>query len=106
MSKKIDWEELVSRIPHVIQIKKTKCEICWIDDFKDGKTLGETRWNPTQIVVKVGQTPKDAVSTYFHEVIHLLSDEYNIKLTERQVLALEKALPWILKPGNLLKEMK
>jgi len=106
MSKKIDWEELVSRIPHVIQVKKTKCEVCWIDDFKDGNTLGETRFNPTQIILKAGQTPKEAFSTYAHEVLHFLSDEYDAKLTEKQVLALEKALIWILKPGNLLKEIK
>ena len=107
MSKKIDWVDLVSRITHLIQLKKAKYEVCWIDDFKDGKTLGETRFNhPKQILIKNGQSSKEAVSTYFHEVLHAVSEEFEVGLTEEQVLKLEKAIPWVLKPGNLLKDKK
>ncbi len=106
MSKKIDWDDLVSRIPHFIQLKKARYEICWVDDFKDGKTLGETRFDPKQILIKTGQTAKEAVKTYLHEVEHATSHEFDANLTEAQVRALEKSLPWILKPGNIFKDKK
>lgn len=99
----INWKRLVKQIPISVSIAKEKYEIVWIQDFKDGTTLGETRFDPKQIVIKSNESPKLTVHVYIHEVIHAISNEFNIGLTESQVLALEEALSTILKKDNVFK---
>jgi hypothetical protein len=56
-----------------------------------------------QILIEQGNKPKLTTTTYFHEVAHAFSHEYDIGLTETQILKIEKALHYILKEGNILK---
>lgn len=101
----IDWKKLQKRIPHQVQISRKKfIEVAYVQDFKDGTTLGEMRPDMNQIVIKTDMSPKETVSTFFHEWLHLVSNEYEVNLTEKQVLAIEKSLYYWLKPGNLIKE--
>lgn len=102
MSKWLDW---FNRIPQTVQVsRKGKYEVLWTDKIKeDDRTLGETRFDPKQIVIKTGQTYKESVSTYLHEFLHAVSEEYEVGLTEKQVRALEKAVYFVLKEGNVFK---
>jgi hypothetical protein len=101
---KIRWSFLKNCIPTHIKIKQSEYEIVWVEDFKDGKTLGETRFNTKQIVLKTNETDNETFHTYVHEVLHAVSDEYDIGLTEKQVRKLEKSLTDWLKPVNKLTE--
>lgn len=103
---RVNWKARRKEIPHRVQIGKTWYEIVWVSDFADGKTLGETRFNPPQIALISGLTDKLTVSVYGHEVIHAISEEFKAGLTENQVLALEQAIPSILKPQNLFVTKK
>ena len=43
-------------------------------------------------IVLRADEPKPMLQTFIHEVLHALDDEYIIKLSHRQVYALEKAI--------------
>lgn len=102
---KINWKSLYKKIPISIQItKKIKHDITWTrpDDSLDH--VGITHHDIKHIVLNLSLKPKEAVHTYLHEVLHAVSEEYSVGLTENQVLALEKAVYYMLKPGNVFKE--
>lgn len=104
MSKRIKWTDLVTKIPHKVQVNTDRYfEIVWSDHLSQASVMGETRFEPDQIAIKIGQSNKEAVKTYLHELIHAVSDEYDVGLTETQVIQLEKAISTILKPGNVFK---
>lgn len=76
--------------PHVRVTSKRTFEVVHIEQFKNKETMGECRFEPTQIVLKKGQTPKEEFSTFLHECIHAVAVENDVELTETQVLKLEK----------------
>lgn len=103
----MDWKKLRRHIPHRIQISKDVWfEVVWVDDFKDGKTYGETRWEPNQIAILNGLSPKLTVITYLHECAHAFSGIHEANLTETQILALENSFYYILKENNLFVDKK
>lgn len=87
---------------HTKVTNKRTYETLYTDDFKDGNTMGEARHEPPQIVIQKGHNERETFSTYIHELCHAADFEYNIKLTEDQVLKLEKAIMHILKLNNWL----
>lgn len=98
----IKWIKYLKRIPIKVQVSKSRIfEVLWTDNFEGGKTLGETRFNKDQIIIKRNEPIKEMVHTYVHEVLHAFSEEYGANLTEKQVLALEKALYYVVKNGNI-----
>ena len=100
----VNWKSLFKRIPVSIQLTRTiKYVITWTRSDPSLDHIGRTHTDTKQIVVNMDLKPKMAVHTYIHEVIHAISEEYEVGLTEKQVLALEKALYFILKKGNLFK---
>lgn len=101
----IKWNQLFKRIPTQIKIKGHTWEVLWSPTIvQDEHVMGETRFNPNQIIIKTGQTPKESVHTYIHEVLHAIDHVYGIGLTERQVILLESALSVVLKPFSIFKE--
>lgn len=97
-----NWKSLAKSIPSRLHVgKKTYYTIVWVDNFPNENVVGETRHDIKQIAIKIGQSPKQTVLTYLHEIFHVFSDEYEIKLTETQIQALESYLPLILKPDNV-----
>lgn len=82
---------------HIRITPKKDYQIVYIDEFKDVEQLGECRFNPPQIIVKKGTPPKEEFGTICHEVAHAMSEEYDINLTENQVLRLEKAIVAVLR---------
>lgn len=88
-------------IPSSIKINAKKIyEVLHIDEFAHGDYLGECRFEPAQIVIKKGQSPKEEFSTFLHEVIHMISEEAKVPLTEKQVLRLEKFVLKLLIVNN------
>lgn len=78
--------------PHIKVSTKKSYEVLHIEDFKDGLTYGECRFDPPQIVLKKGLAPKEEFSTFIHELLHMASFEADAGLTETQVLKLEKVI--------------
>lgn len=94
-------EKLLSKLPsHIRVTSKSSYELLEIEDFKEGDRDGECRPTPQQIIVRKGLSPSNKFSTYVHETIHALNFEYEIGLSEAQVLKLEAA---IMKLGILNK---
>lgn len=102
----VNWKKLKKSIPSRVQANKsTWFEVVWVDDFKDGITLGEMRLDTKQIVLKKNMSPKETVKVFGHEIVHMFSDINNLGLTEAQVTAIEeKVLYYVLKPGNIFTE--
>ena len=101
----INWKSLTKRIPHRVQVtRKSFYEICYVDTFVDKDVLGETRFDRKQIAIKDEQPPKEKVHTYLHELLHAISEEYDVGLTENQVRSLEKAIYYMLKSGNVFRK--
>lgn len=100
----IKWKKLVQKIPSRVQITKDIFfDVLWTDEFADKKQMGSMDPNTKQIVIKKGMSNKDTAYTFFHELIHAISDIYEIGLTETQVEKLEKVLYYILKPNNMIR---
>lgn len=108
MSKRINWKKLVTLIPSRVQIApKVYYEVVWQKEIinSTGHHLyGVTDLTNKIITIKMGMPARLTMETYTHEVCHAFSEEYKLGLTENQVLAMEHALPYVLKINNLLKE--
>lgn len=77
---------------HIRVTSKRDYAVMHIDEFKDPHQVGSCTNDPPQIIIKKGLSDKEHFSTVLHEVLHSLSFEHDINLTETQVLKLEKAL--------------
>lgn len=95
----VKWKKLRNAIPSQIQIKKgVVYEVAWIKEFpSDSEIMGETRLSDKLILINTNQSDKEAVHTFFHEVLHAFSDENGAKLTEKQVQKMEKSLYFLIK---------
>jgi hypothetical protein len=101
----MDWKSLLARIPNKVQVtSKIFYEILWSPKIhKAEDACGLMRPDTKQIIIEQGHPPKLTTVIYLHEVLHAFSEEYDLKLTENQILKMEKALYYALKEGNLFK---
>lgn len=108
MSNRINWRKRVSQIPSKVQIApKIFYDVVWqkeITDTKGNHLYGLTDLTNRVITIKMDMTPRLTVETYIHEITHAVSEEFNLGLTENQVLKIEHAIPFLLKGNNLFKE--
>lgn len=96
-------KKLVAELPNVIRItNKVSYELLFIDEFPDGKTFGECRFNTKQIIINKNQSNTEMLKTVIHETIHAIALENDINLTESHVVGLEKGLFRVLKLNKLL----
>jgi hypothetical protein len=103
----VNWKKLSKLIPSEVQIaSKTFYQVLWVENFPDDHNcVGSMDINKKQIIMKIGQSDKEKVLTYLHEVIHAFSDENKMGLTEKQVSIMEKKMLYFwLKKGNLFLE--
>ena len=101
---KVNWTTLRRRIPNRVQLKpKVFYEIVWVSKDDKAPNVGETRPDNRQIVLELGHSDRETVHTYLHELAHAVSCEYELGLTESQVLTMEKSIYYLLKPENLFK---
>lgn len=108
MSNRVNWKKLVKRIPSRVQIKpKIWYNIVWSKDLMDTKgneLYGLTDFTNRVITIRMDLPPRLTVETFLHECVHMASFEYDLNLTETQVLAMEHSLPYFLKKGNIFNE--
>lgn len=104
MKQRINWKKLAANIPPHVSTKDGLYEVLYTEDFKDGKTLGESRFEEKQIVIKKGLSAKETLHVFFHELLHVSSNSVNANLTENQVLAMEKDLTFWLKLATILQK--
>jgi len=102
----VKWSKYYKNIPSSIKIGKHTYEILWTEQFlHDKHQLGESRFGELkQIIINRNQPIKEAVHTYWHEIIHAISEEYEVGMSEKQVLSFEKSLNVILSSGNMFKK--
>ena len=85
------------KIPSRIKIKnKVVYELVWVDEFSDPDTLGECRPWAKQIAIKSGQSERQEIKTFLHELLHAICEERGIKVSHRAIYQLEDALFYIL----------
>lgn len=96
---RIDWRKKMRRIPAKVQIApKIWYDVVWQKDMTNTKgteLAGTTDYDNKIITIDIGMSPKLTVTTYLHECFHAFSHEYNIKLTENQILGLENIIPYL-----------
>lgn len=98
---KPNYSRLRKNLPNKIRTKsRSSYELFWSTDFHfdqaDGsKTYGITRYDPKQIVINSNQGDTETIHTVFHEFIHALSGDYEVGLTESQVMKLEKSFMYV-----------
>lgn len=103
----IDWAKLKKKIPSKVHLRRgVYYEIVWMSKDENRKTVGETRYDTRQIAIQLEQSDKEAVHTYLHEIAHAISGEYDIGLTESQVIKFEQAVYYLLKENNIFKGLK
>lgn len=102
--KKVNWKKLYKRIPKTFKAGKNTFKVQWVEEFpKDKDQIGESDYNNKVISIIKDRSYKQTVYTYIHEVIHIFSDEFELKISEKQVQGLEKTLHFWLKNGNIFK---
>ena len=103
----VNWKSLHRQINFKIQLKRNVFyEVVWVNDFPNGKTEGETRFQERQIALKKDVNARETVKTFLHEVAHAFAHEYDIPLPESSVEKLEEGLYFLLKKDNLFKGAK
>ena len=101
---RIDWGYYKRHIPNKVQVApKVFYEVFWTDEFVASDNLGETRYSERQIIIKKKMSNKLTVVTYIHELVHAMSYEHGMNLTEAQVLSSESFFMYLLKDGNIFK---
>lgn len=77
---------------HIRITKKASYEVLYTDEFKSDH-VGETRFDPKQIIIKKGLSPSEEASTVVHELLHAIDHEEPGKpLTETNILRMERGL--------------
>lgn len=65
--------------------------------FKKGfDCYGETDWEKKTITIKAGLSPRQILSTFIHELLHVIEGEQPLKIKHSDVYSLERAILEIL----------
>lgn len=98
---RINWKKEAKSIPSKVYIApKVFYDVVWqkeIVDTKGNHLYGLTDLTNKVIIIKMDMPAKLTVETFWHEVFHACSEEFQINLTENQVLRLEHILPCIFR---------
>lgn len=106
--KRINWKKKVKEIPSRVQIApKVFYDVTWqkeITDTKGNHLYGVTDLTNKIITIQLDLSPKLTVETYIHELGHAFSEEFGLDLTETQVLAMEPAIPYMIRSNNIFQK--
>lgn len=80
------------KIPSRLKIRGKFIEIVWQHDLVEGEHLG--KWDPQArtITIAANQKPHKTLEIALHEILHAISDIYDLKLTERQIEGVDSPL--------------
>ncbi len=81
----------IKDIPKVIVYKNETFKIVFVKKFKDSDQVGE--YDPSDKCIRIlrGIGPKETFATFLHELIHLVEDVENIKISHKAVYKLEQS---------------
>lgn len=88
-------------IPSKVRVTSKVTYLVFQSDAID-PDLGQCNPNTKQIILNTKQSPKEIRLTYIHELLHALSFEYEINITESQVQKLENAIYKLLLLNKLI----
>lgn len=93
----INWKKWFKNIPgRLLTASGVYYEILQKKKFYSKEPRdGETDYAYKQIIIQEGLGKKTTIITLYHEFWHALSNEHDIRLTERQVEQIEKTLPYV-----------
>lgn len=85
---------MIEKFPHKIKYNsKISYSVSFVPKFDDPTQIGACDPNTKEIKIKAGMTDEETVSTFTHELLHLLSFQSDdLCLVERQVEILEYEL--------------
>ena len=97
-------------IPTSVDIKGKEGTITYnvlfVSRFHDKCQIGETDYDKKEITIKHGLGDWVTFWTFFHEMQHAISEENNLKLTEKQVNGLEISFSKTVEVNGWLKKYK
>jgi hypothetical protein len=92
------------RIPHKVRIKwNVSYMVVWVDKFDDPDCLGLCDQAKACIYLKKGLPPKVEHEVFWHEVLHALEFEHDIKIPHSAIYDLA---PSLVRLFNLNKWLK
>ena len=59
---------------------------------KNKGIVGITDFSSQEIHIKTNQSKTETLSTFIHEILHAMDEEYDMKLTHKQIYQLEEAI--------------
>lgn len=89
--------------PRVKITSKVAYTVVWVSEFEDETLVGQCDLDNKQILLKMGESDDETSWTFGHEILHAISHEYGLDLTERQVSGVERALMKVTKLNRWLK---
>lgn len=85
------------KLPSHVKIKnKVVYEVVLVSEFKDPEVLGECRYDQKQIALKIGQSKRQLLKTFYHEVFHAICHERGIEIPHKSIYKLEDAIYYLI----------
>lgn len=86
------------KLPEMILIKGDIWQIRLVKEIEAGKnTVGLCDEQDNMIYIKRGQSTKDKVKTFIHELLHAIEISHNFNIPHRLVYALEEPIYQLIK---------
>ncbi len=94
------------KIPNKIKVSGVWYRIKFVngENELEYKNIGRTNFMKGLITMHMGYTDDENYRTFLHEVLHVVSWDYGLKLEEDSVDRLSVGLYQVLKENKLLKE--
>jgi hypothetical protein len=96
------------KIPSKVKIGASKIKVCVVDsaELDGGEVLGVSNAAISKILISTSFKGKHCsedsmTDTFLHEIIHMISQNMGIGLTERQVVGVAGGLLMVIRDNNL-----
>jgi len=95
------------RVPHEILIKGKRIKIVMVDtdEFYEDDHLGEAHYDEREVLIKRNLSPKEAIKTILHELLHFIDYYYDLKLKHQNIYDLEEPLYQLMSKNPEFIEM-
>lgn len=78
--------------PKKLKIGKHKWALKIVDKVDDQNSYGHADFDKKEILMRKSQNKSDMFKTFWHEVLHAIEEENNIRLSHSDIFILEVAL--------------
>lgn len=83
---------IFKKLPKKIKVGRHSYSVKYMEEIEEGKLLGVCYLDDKRIEVAMEKGQREAESTILHEMLHAISEEYDLNLSEKRVIQLEKGL--------------